>query len=624
MEAIQSALAGEFEPLKRYGVLLNETTVQQKAMEMGLWDGVGVLDAHTRALVVNQEIFRQQPKVIGDYERTADGAANSTRELMANFKDTAAALGKELLPLGTELLKTVNSWVKGFKNLSPEMKTLIVQIGAAAAAAGPLLIVVGKLTSGLGAFLAVGSKMAGVVLDLIARWTASTAAITADTIATDKNTLSKKANAVSLTGLGAALGVVGALTAVGLELSHQQAVEANNAATAVDNLNITTEEQARQLLAAADAMDASLNATKFLGIIDTEATAAQRALAEQARETANAFLNSQVPALQRSEAVWTDYAAATRKVAPAIEAVVPNVHNAARALTRAVIEGLEPLPGEAASIGQRIPNNLAGNIRDGVGFVENVMADLTYAIKHPMAVARQVAEIEGALTGKKLGQGLQSTNPFIRTVAEQQQRLLLDRYKELTGQSYTAGRNAGSNHAEGTKDGLSQGRDEVVGAARTNLNKINSLPWYAGGKNAGDAWQAGLISGLRGSVQVVQGVLNKLRANLIGLSPPKEGPLRDIDKGGFNIGRAWIENLNKGMTGNLPALTAAGGSLTPPFSTGMAHAAAPALAHSAAFTGRVTDNRPMTVAVSVSLTSREVSEQQRHWLAVQRSDLAFR
>lgn len=145
--AIRSALAGEFEPLKRYGVMLNAALIEQRALESGLWDGVGAIDAQTRALVINQELLRQQPKVLGDYERTADGVANKTRNLTANLEDAAASLGKELLPFAAEFLEVLSGWVKAFGDLDPEVKTWIVRVAAVTAALGPLLLIGGKLAT---------------------------------------------------------------------------------------------------------------------------------------------------------------------------------------------------------------------------------------------------------------------------------------------------------------------------------------------------------------------------------------------------------------------------------------------------------------------------------------------
>jgi hypothetical protein len=42
--AIGAALRGESEPIRKYGVLLNDATIKAKAMEMGLYDGKGALD----------------------------------------------------------------------------------------------------------------------------------------------------------------------------------------------------------------------------------------------------------------------------------------------------------------------------------------------------------------------------------------------------------------------------------------------------------------------------------------------------------------------------------------------------------------------------------------------------
>ena len=158
--AVRSALAGEFEPLKRFGVMLNVATIEARALEMGLWDGTGAIDAQTRALVVNAEQFRQQPKLLGDFERTAGGVANSTKILAANFEDAAASLGKELLPFATEFLTVLNDLVKGFADLDPETKTWIVRIAAITAVVGPALLVVGKLVSAYAALVRLSPAVA--------------------------------------------------------------------------------------------------------------------------------------------------------------------------------------------------------------------------------------------------------------------------------------------------------------------------------------------------------------------------------------------------------------------------------------------------------------------------------
>jgi hypothetical protein len=147
LDAIRSALAGEFEPLKRYGVMLNQATIEQAALESGIWDGVDAMTAQERTLAINEELWRQQSKVVGDFERTADGVANKSRTLLANFQDTAAALGEQLLPIATDVLEVVNDLVTGFANLPDPVKDTAVQLAAVLAVAGPLLYVGGRLLS---------------------------------------------------------------------------------------------------------------------------------------------------------------------------------------------------------------------------------------------------------------------------------------------------------------------------------------------------------------------------------------------------------------------------------------------------------------------------------------------
>jgi hypothetical protein len=165
--AIQSALAGEFEPLKRYGVLLNQARLEQKALELGIYDGVGALDAQGRTLALNAILFEDQEKVVGDFARTADGFANSSRIMLANFEDAMAQLGEQLLPIATEAVQVFSDMVTTFAELPEPVKETVVQFAALLAVAGPLLWVGGRLLNVVKlmepAFVALGTSRFGVI-----------------------------------------------------------------------------------------------------------------------------------------------------------------------------------------------------------------------------------------------------------------------------------------------------------------------------------------------------------------------------------------------------------------------------------------------------------------------------
>jgi hypothetical protein len=101
--AIGAALRGEAEPLRRYGVLLDDATLKAAAMEMGIYSGSGALTAQQKVLAAQKVILEQTSLAQGDFARTSDGLANSQRQIEAAVKDAQAQLGQALLPVMLQL-----------------------------------------------------------------------------------------------------------------------------------------------------------------------------------------------------------------------------------------------------------------------------------------------------------------------------------------------------------------------------------------------------------------------------------------------------------------------------------------------------------------------------------------
>lgn len=99
LEALRSGLTGETEPLKRFGVNMNEATLKAKAMELGLSDGKGVLDANAKAQAAYALILEQTGTAQGDFARTSSGLANQQRILAAQWTNLKATIGNAFLPL---------------------------------------------------------------------------------------------------------------------------------------------------------------------------------------------------------------------------------------------------------------------------------------------------------------------------------------------------------------------------------------------------------------------------------------------------------------------------------------------------------------------------------------------
>jgi hypothetical protein len=122
VQAIGAALRGEAEPLRRFGVLLNDATLKQEAMTLGIYDGKGALTAQQKILAAQSAIYKQTNDAQGDFMRTSDGLANSTRTLSATFKDLQAKFGAAFIEQSKTATANVNFLAQAFNKLPTPVK----------------------------------------------------------------------------------------------------------------------------------------------------------------------------------------------------------------------------------------------------------------------------------------------------------------------------------------------------------------------------------------------------------------------------------------------------------------------------------------------------------------------
>jgi len=109
---MQSALVGNFETMKKYGVILNETVIKNEAMNQGLWDGKGMLDANTKAQIAFELITKSSTAAVGDMARTNMDYANVKKQVTAAVENAAAKIGNLLIPAAGKLLQLFKSTVE--------------------------------------------------------------------------------------------------------------------------------------------------------------------------------------------------------------------------------------------------------------------------------------------------------------------------------------------------------------------------------------------------------------------------------------------------------------------------------------------------------------------------------
>lgn len=99
IEAIGAGLRGESEPLRAFGVLLDDATLRARALELGLIKTTKeALTPQQRVLAAQAEILAQTTKAQGDFARTAEFGSNVQKTLKAESADLAATIGEKLQP----------------------------------------------------------------------------------------------------------------------------------------------------------------------------------------------------------------------------------------------------------------------------------------------------------------------------------------------------------------------------------------------------------------------------------------------------------------------------------------------------------------------------------------------
>lgn len=121
LDAIRSGLVGETEPLRKFGVNMNDATLRTEALKLGLIKTTKeALDPQAKALAAQALITKQTAAAHGDFARTSGGLANQQRILSATVSNLGAKLGTALLPFVLKVVTGANKLIETFTGGSRE------------------------------------------------------------------------------------------------------------------------------------------------------------------------------------------------------------------------------------------------------------------------------------------------------------------------------------------------------------------------------------------------------------------------------------------------------------------------------------------------------------------------
>ena len=164
--AISSALRGESEPMRKYGVIINDVALKQAYLRETGEEVTGTLTGQQKAIAANKLIWEQTIDAQGDYTRTSDGLANSQKSLGATLDDVSAKIGTALLPAITQIVNALGPIALSLTGpLTILAETIGTQLANAFTTLAPLLEPVALALSELGGAVLTG--LIAAVGDLI-------------------------------------------------------------------------------------------------------------------------------------------------------------------------------------------------------------------------------------------------------------------------------------------------------------------------------------------------------------------------------------------------------------------------------------------------------------------------
>jgi uncharacterized protein YukE len=145
VQAIGAALRGEAEPIRRFGVLLDEATLKQEALARGLISSTsGSLTPAIKAQAAYAAILKQTTSAQGDFARTSGSLANLGRIVGAQASNLAGDAGSAFEPL-------FQAGMSAMSNILTEVRPFVSQV---AASVRDTMDVIGAAIKSLGSQLA--------------------------------------------------------------------------------------------------------------------------------------------------------------------------------------------------------------------------------------------------------------------------------------------------------------------------------------------------------------------------------------------------------------------------------------------------------------------------------------
>jgi hypothetical protein len=274
--ALGAALRGESEPIRKYGVLLNDAALKAEAMAMGIYDGKGALEQSAKVLAAQSLILKQTSDAQGDFSRTSGGLANQQRILKAKIDDAVVAIGNAFIPVVEAVLPLLTEFATFVGDNAGLVSALAIGIGTLAG-------IIGTLGIAYKGYKIIAAVTTGI------NWALATS-FTAVQIATG-------------------IGIVAVLAGIAALAAYTY--QTNKARRANEQLAMSTDVSSSQAIRQADAIDDANGKVETFVPTVTGAAKEVESFAAALKEKLGEALDKAKDALQTAQDALTEFATTT-------------------------------------------------------------------------------------------------------------------------------------------------------------------------------------------------------------------------------------------------------------------------------------------------------------------------
>lgn len=138
---LRAGIAGETEPLKAIGVIMNDVNLKQFAMEKGIKKSYSAMTQAEKAMLRYEYILKNTSFMQGDFSKTMLSYANQQRIFTNNQQELGKTLATYVLPALTTMYRIANSFIEFLVNTAiPALEYIMPVITGIAGALGIIYV----------------------------------------------------------------------------------------------------------------------------------------------------------------------------------------------------------------------------------------------------------------------------------------------------------------------------------------------------------------------------------------------------------------------------------------------------------------------------------------------------